>query len=464
MKDSRYDVVIVGAGPAGIFAALELSKHSGLSVIILDKGADIDKRRCPIYETQKSCVHCPICDRVSGWGGAGAYSDGKLTISAEVGGHLQDICGQTVTQELVHYVDQTYVDFGAPNRLYGEDGDEVQALGRRAAVAGLRLLYFQVRHMGTDGSIAVLRAMRDELLRRGVTIRTGVDVEDVLAQDGIVSGVRTADGEVIEGRYVMVAPGREGNEWLTHVAHELDLPLAMNPVDIGVRVELPAEVFEPLTKIVYEPKLYFYSKTFDDPVRTFCVCPYGEVISEWAGDVMTVNGHSYVNKKTDHTNFALLVQKNFTEPFRDPIAYGKYIARLANLLSGGVMVQRLGDLQMGRRTNAQRLSRCIVQPTLKEATPGDLGLVLPYRYLLNLLEMLEALDKLAPGVASRHTLLYGVEVKFYSSRLELSRELETRVHNLFAAGDGAGITRGLVQASASGVIVARAILEREQIA
>jgi len=462
MTDKRYDVIIIGAGPAGIFAALELSKHSNLGVIILDKGADIDKRHCPIYETEKSCVHCATCDRVSGWGGAGAYSDGKLTISSEVGGHLQDICGQSATQELVHYVDRTYVDFGAPDRLYGEDGDEVQALGRRAAVAGLRLLYFQVRHMGTDGSIAVLRAMRDELLRRGVTIRTGVDVEDVLVQDGAVSGVRTARGEVIEGRYVMVAPGREGNEWLTHVAHELGLPLAVNPVDIGVRVELPAEVFEPLTKIVYEPKLYFFSKTFDDPVRTFCVCPYGEVISEWAGDVMTVNGHSYVNKKTDHTNFALLVQKNFTEPFRDPIAYGKYIARLANLLSGGVMVQRLGDLQMGRRTNAQRLSRCIVQPTLKEATPGDLGLVLPYRYLLNLLEMLEALDKLAPGVASRHTLLYGVEVKFYSSRLELSRELETRVHNLFAAGDGAGITRGLVQASASGVIVARSILQRER--
>ena len=256
----------------------------------------------------------------------------------------------------------------------------------------------------------------------------------------------------------MVAPGREGNAWASRVAHSLDLPLAVNPVDVGVRVEMPAKVLEPLTDIVYEPKLYYYSKSFDDQVRTFCACPYGEVISEWAGDVLTVNGNSYIHKKTDNTNLAILVQKNFTEPFRDPIAYGKYIAQLANLLSGGVMVQRLGDLQMGRRTNAQRLERCIVRPTLREATPGDLGLVLPYRYLVNILEMLEAMDKLAPGVASRHTLLYGVEVKFYSSRLEMNDQLETRVQNLFGGGDGAGITRGLVQASASGVMVAREIL------
>jgi hypothetical protein len=273
--------------------------------------------------------------------------------------------------------------------------------------------------------------------------------------------VRTQDGSVIDGRYVMVAPGREGNAWLTQIAQNLNLPLGINPVDIGVRVEMPARVMEPLTDLVYEPKLYDYSETFDDQIRTFCACPYGEVISEWAGDVLTVNGHSYVNKKTENTNFAILVKKNFTEPFKDPIAYGKYIAHLANLLSGGVMVQRLGDLKSGRRTNAQRLQRCIVRPTLKEATPGDLGLVLPYRYLVNILEMLEALDKLAPGVASRHTLLYGVEVKFYSSRLALNDRLETRIENLFGGGDGAGITRGLVQASASGVIVARSILDRE---
>lgn len=462
MSVERYDVVIVGAGPAGIFAALELSRASSLKVLIVDKGRDIEKRRCPIYDTGNSCAHCQFCDRISGWGGAGAYSDGKLTLSSQVGGQLQDILGESALDALVQHVDRIYVEFGAPKKVHGEHRDEaVEDLIQQATLAELRLLHFPVRHMGTDGSTSVLRAMRDELVRRGVTVRCGVEISEVLTNGSHAEGVRTRHGQVIEGRYVLVAPGREGNSWLTEVAQKLHLPLAINPVDIGVRVELPAKVLEPLTNVVYEPKLYYYSKSFDDQVRTFCACPYGEVISEWAGDVLTVNGHSYVHKKTENTNFAILVKKNFTEPFKDPIAYGKYIARLANLLSGGVMVQRLGDLQYGRRTNVQRLQRCIVRPTLKEATPGDLGLVLPYRYLVNILEMIEALDKLAPGVASRHTLLYGVEVKFYSSRLELSQSLETGITNLFAAGDGAGVTRGLVQASASGVIVAREILRRE---
>jgi hypothetical protein len=461
MVKSNYDVVIVGAGPAGIFAALELSKNSDLEILVLDKGRDIDKRHCPIYNSDRRCIHCKFCDRISGWGGAGAYSDGKLTLSDQVGGQLQDFVQPGELDELVKYVDNIYVKFGAPEKVYGQGDDEVENLIHEAALAELRLLYFPVRHMGTDGSAAVLRAMRDELLERGVDIRCSTEVTDILVDDGQASGVRTQDGSVIDGRYVMVAPGREGNAWLTQIAQNLNLPLGINPVDIGVRVEMPARVMEPLTDLVYEPKLYYYSETFDDQIRTFCACPYGEVISEWAGDVLTVNGHSYVNKKTENTNFAILVKKNFTEPFKDPIAYGKYIAHLANLLSGGVMVQRLGDLKSGRRTNAQRLQRCIVRPTLKEATPGDLGLVLPYRYLVNILEMLEALDKLAPGVASRHTLLYGVEVKFYSSRLALNDRLETRIENLFGGGDGAGITRGLVQASASGVIVARSILDRE---
>jgi uncharacterized FAD-dependent dehydrogenase len=247
---------------------------------------------------------------------------------------------------------------------------------------------------------------------------------------------------------------------LTQLARDLDLSLSINPVDIGVRVELPAHVLAPLTDLLYEPKFIYFSHSFDDRVRTFCVCPYGEVVTEWAGDVLTVNGHSYAHQRTENTNFAVLVSKNFTQPFKEPIAYGKYIARLANLLSGGIMVQRLGDLRAGRRTTEQRLERCITRPTLREATPGDLNLVLPHRYVANILEMIDALDKVAPGVGLRHTLLYGVEAKFYSSRLELTRDLETGVGNLFAAGDGAGVTRGLVQASASGLIAAREILRR----
>jgi len=302
--------------------------------------------------------------------------------------------------------------------------------------------------------------MRDELLRRGVVIRTRTAVSRILTDDGHVAGVETGDGERIEGSAVIVAPGREGASWLKATARELGLSLARNPVDLGVRVELPATVLEPITRLVYESKFFYYSRAFDDQVRTFCMCPYGEVSTEFAGDVMTVNGHSFAHRRTANTNFAILVSKNFTEPFDDPIAYGKSIARLANLLSGGILVQRLGDLEAGRRTNSERLERSIVTPTLLSATPGDLNLVLPYRYVVNILEMLHALDEVAPGVASRHTLLYGVEAKFYSSRLRLTADLETEVEGLYACGDGAGVTRGLVQASASGLVAARAILQR----
>lgn len=456
----QYDVIIVGAGPAGIFAALELSQQSDLKVIILDKGPDVDERYCPKPQFGGICQRCHPCARLSGWGGAGAYSDGKLTLSPNVGGHLQEIRGIEEAAALIEHVDHTYVTFGAPTLVYGTNTEKVEQIAIQAAVAGLRLKHFPVRHIGTDGLGNILRAMRDELIKRGVIIAMRKQITRILTEDSRAIGVETSRGEEIKGKYVIIAPGREGTTWLSQVAQDLGLSLMQNPVDLGVRVELPAIVLQPLTDVLYEPHLYYYSETFDDEVRTFCACPFGEVIAEWAGDVMTVNGHSYANRKTDNTNFALLVRKTFTEPFKDPIAYGKYIARLANLLSGGIIVQRLGDLKQGRRTDRKRLRRCTVTPTLKDAVPGDLGLVLPYRYLISIMETLRALDKLAPGVFSRHTLIYGVEVKFYSSRLKLSVCLETEVQNLFAAGDGAGITRGLMQASASGVVVAREILSR----
>jgi hypothetical protein len=331
---------------------------------------------------------------------------------------------------------------------------------QQAALAELRLQHYPIRHLGTERSGDILGAMYLELLDRGVDVRTRTEVASILTKNGTAAGVETTKGETLTASHVDVAPGREGADWLTQLARDLKLSLSINPVDIGVRVELPAHILQPLTDLLYEPKFLYFSRSFDDRVRTFCVCPYGEVVTEWAGDVMTVNGHSYAHQRTENTNFALLVSKNFTQPFKEPIAYGKHIARLANLLSGGIMVQRLGDLRAGRRTTDQRLERCITRPTLKEATPGDLNLVLPYRYVVNLLEMIDALDQVAPGVASRHTLLYGVEAKFYSSRLELTPDLETGVRNLFAAGDGAGVTRGLVQASASGLVAAREILRR----
>jgi uncharacterized FAD-dependent dehydrogenase len=398
---------------------------------------------------------------MTGWGGAGAFSDGKLTLSPAVGGRLAQILGEERAVHLIQQVDETYVRFGAPELVYGgARTDEIETLEKQATLAGMRFVSVPIRHIGTDRCPQIMRGMRDELLQRGVTIRTRTPVARVLTNSGRVTGVETKKGERIEAGIVVVAPGREGATWLDSTARALDLTLDRNPVDLGVRVELPAIVLEPITRLVYESKFIYYSRAFDDQMRTFCMCPYGEVSTEYAGDVMTVNGHSLAEYQTANTNFAILVSKAFTRPFNDPIAYGKSIARLANLLSDGVIVQRLGDLEQGRRTTADRLARSIVTPTLPSAVPGDLNLVLPYRYVVNILEMLHALDKIAPGVADQRTLLYGVEVKFYSSRLQLTPELETEVENLFACGDGAGVTRGLVQASASGLVAARAIVRR----
>ena len=460
MSQADYDVIIVGAGPAGMFAALELSERPGLRILILDKGPDLNKRHCPSRTNGGKCMECRPCRLVSGWGGAGAFSDGKLTLSPDVGGQLPDILGRKTTEELIAEVDRTWLRFGAPEKLYGTDHDVYERLAKQAAKAGLELVAAPIRHLGSDRAQIFVQAIHDELVRRGVEIRLRTEVRNLLTENSHAVGVSTTKGEDIRAKYVIVAPGREGAPWLTDRANQLKLGLHTNPVDLGVRVELPASVMAPLTDLVYEPKLLYYTKAFDDKVRTFCVCPYGEVVTEYAGDVITVNGHSYAERRTANTNFALLVSKSFTEPFKEPIAYGRYIASLANLLGGGIIVQRLGDLEQGRRSTAERLSRSIVNPTLKEASPGDLALVLPHRYVVNLLEMLKAMDEFIPGVYSRHTLLYGVEVKFYSSRLELSTNLETVVTNLFAAGDGAGITRGLVQASASGVWIAREILRR----
>ena len=456
---SSYDVVIIGSGPAGIFAALELVKNTKLKILMIEKGSDINERACPMIESNIPCVQCGLYSILCGWGGAGAYSDGKLTLTPDFGGRLKDYISESDLSSFIEYVDSLYLSFGAGGSVHGEDNAALSRLKKKAAGYNLELIPARIRHIGTDLCKEVLRNIREHLSTKiDVLFDTGVD--RINNNNGTVSGVTTTDGKTYDAKQVIAAVGREGSSWLSNEAKRLGLSLQKNPVDIGVRVELPAHIMKDITDIAYEGKFIYSSRRFRDRVRTFCMNPYGEVVKEYSEGIYSVNGHSYRSRTTENTNFALLVSTDFTKPFDDPISYGKYIAGLANLLGGGVIVQRLGDLKMGRRSTPERIAEGSVRPTLEDSTPGDLSFVLPYRHLHNITEMLEALDNVAPGVNSGDTLLYGVEVKFYSMKLKLTSELETEVKNLFAAGDGAGVTRGLIQASISGVVAAREILKR----
>ncbi|MCX6090066.1 MAG: NAD(P)/FAD-dependent oxidoreductase [Candidatus Atribacteria bacterium] len=458
MKNT-YDVVIVGAGPSGIFTALELTEKNQLRVLMIDRGGDIERRRCPAREQRNICQKCQPCSLLCGWGGAGAFSDGKLTLSSSVGGQLTSYLDEVSFEDLLHDVDDVYLRFGGTPQVYGNDSEKVEELRKRAEMAELILVPCRVRHLGTDRCRGILTRMKQHLSNK-VSIRTCTEADEILTENGVAKGVRLANGEVIPSQFVVVAPGRVGAGWLRREALRLGLGLESNPVDLGVRMEVPASIMEDLTQIMYELKLIYYSHTFDDRVRTFCMCPQGEVVTEYNDGIITVNGHSYEDRKTPNTNFAILVSTNFTEPFKEPIEYGRYVARMANMLSGGVIIQRLKDLQMGRRSTPERIQKSMLKPTLNGACPGDLSFVLPYRFLQDILEIIEAMEKFIPGMSSPHNILYGVEVKFYSSRVKLNEHLESRVQNLFLAGDGAGVTRGLVQASGSGVVVAREIIRR----
>ncbi len=462
----EYDVVIVGTVPTGIFTAMKIVEEKpALNILMIEKGSDIDNRVCPMKSypgSGKGCQECVSCAIVSGWGGAGAFSDGKLSLSADIGGNLEEYIGREELERMIKIADDIYLEFDAPERIFGPEDNEIQRFKDEAIRAGLKFIPARLRHLGTGHTKKVLSKMKDYLVEKGVEIRFKTKATSILVDENEkVKGIELKDGTKISTNYVSVAPGRENASWLTEEVKRLNISTSLNPVDIGVRVETPAAIAEPLTDKLYESKLIYQTPSFDDKVRTFCMSPYGEVVSENNQGLITVNGHSHADIKTENTNFALLVSKTFTEPFKEPITYGRAIAKLANLLGGGVLVQRLGDLLNGRRSTPTRMSRGLVDPTLKDATPGDLSLVLPHRHLTGIIEMLEALDELAPGMYSRDTLLYGVEVKFYSSRLEVTPNLETKIKNLFTGGDGAGITRGLMQASVAGLIIGREIISRQ---
>ena len=456
----HYNVIIIGGGPGGIFSAYELTKdRSDLRVAVFEAGHSLEKRHCPIDgDKVKSCIRCKSCSIMSGFGGAGAFSDGKYNITNDFGGTLYEHIGKKTALDLMKYVDEINVSHGGENtRMFSTAGTKFKKL---CIQNKLKLLDASVRHLGTDINYVVLENLYNEL-KEQVDFFFLTPVTSVEYNDSMYT-LHYGKDETATCKQCIISVGRSGSKWMETVCKDLQIPTKSNRVDLGVRVELPAVVFSHLTDELYESKIVYRTEKFEDNVRTFCMNPNGIVVNENTNGIITANGHSYEDpaKYTENTNFALLVSKNFTEPFKEPIAYGKYIARLANLLGGGVLVQRLGDLLEGRRTTRDRLGKSILLPTLQDATPGDLSLVLPYRHLMGIIEMLEALDVVAPGIYSKYTLLYGVEVKFYSSRLEVSPGLETKIQNLYGAGDGAGITRGLIQASISGVVAARSIAEK----
>ncbi len=451
----QYDVIIIGAGPGGIFSAYELVRlQPELKVAVFEAGNELKKRRCPIDgDKVKSCINCKSCSIMSGFGGAGAFSDGKYNITNDFGGTLYEYIGKKKALELMQYVDEINMRYGGEGtKLYSTAGSKFKKICMQN---GLHLLDASVRHLGTDINYVVLENLYREL-------KTKVDFyfnTPVLSMDIVDGGylVSTKKGEFV-GEKCIVSVGRSGSKWMEQVCQHLEIPTKSNRVDIGVRVELPAEIFSHLTDDLYESKIVYCTEKYGDRVRTFCMNPKGAVVSENTNGIITVNGHSYEDpaKQTQNTNFALLVAKHFSEPFKDSNGYGESIARLSNMLGGGVIVQRFGDLIRGKRSTPSRIGESFTVPTMS-ATPGDLSLVLPKRILDGIIEMIYALDKIAPGTANDDTLLYGVEVKFYNMEVEVNEQLESRYKGLYIIGDGSGITHSLSHASASGVLVAREI-------
>lgn len=466
-----YDVVIVGAGPAGTMCAYELTKQNpALKILLVDKGNDIYHRRCPILE--KKIAKCPVqkngfvgclphCSITNGFGGAGAYSDGKFNITSEYGGWMDEYMDADELESLIKYVDQINLEFGAPLEITDPTTDKVKEIERRGLAVGLKLLRGQVRHLGTEINLQILKNIF-EYLQEKITMIYKTEVSNIFVEEDQIKGILLETGERIDANHVVITPGRDGSSWLTSICNTHKIPMTANHVDVGVRVETNNEIMEEINTHLYEGKFIFRTSS-GSRVRTFCSNPSGHVVIENHSGTILANGHAYADSAlgSKNTNFALLVSHNFTEPFNQPNEYAQSVSKLANMLSNGsVIIQRYGDILKGRRSTEKRIKEGFVTPTLKEAVPGDLSLVLPFKTMKSIIEMIEALDHVSPGVASEHTLLYGVEAKFYSARPEVNEHFESKVKGLYFGGDGAGITRGLAQAGANGVSIARDIVKR----
>ena len=455
----KYDIIIAGAGASGVFMSYEMTKReNGAKSLMLDKGAPLEKRVCPIKAgATRHCIKCSPCHIMNGYGGAGTLSDGKYNITTQFGGELHKYVGTAQAMELMEYVDSVLCAMGGSDaKLYSTADSDLKT---RCLQNNLHLLEAKVRHLGTDRNIQILGRIFDYIKER-IDTQFYTTIDKVCVEEDGTFRVVTNREEFLCDKLVL-ATGRSGSKWIAAVCDELGIEQKKNRVDIGVRVELPAEVFKHITDAVYEGKIVYKTERYNDMVRTFCMNPYGEVVSENTNGIVTVNGHSYADPAlhTENTNFALLVSNKFTEPFEDSNEYGESIARLSNMLGGGVLLQRFGDLVKGRRSSERRMEKCFTRPTL-DATPGDLSLVIPKRQLDSIIEMIYALDKIAPGTANEDTLLYGVEVKFYNSKVNVDETLQTSIPGLYALGDGSGVTHSLSQASASGVYVGRILAEQ----
>lgn len=457
---NEYEVIIVGAGPAGIFAADELAGRK--NVLVIDKGRDIDERECKM-KRYGVCTHCDPCDIMCGIGGAGTYSDGTLNLRPDIGGDLAQQTGDPeYAWELVEHVDKVFVRYGAPEELYIPKGDDVETLKRKAAGFGARFIEITQRHMGSDTAPTVIKNFEKDLRKRNVKFLFETIVDDLIIENGICKGVILKGGKRINSQFVIIAPGRIGTTWVDDLVKKHRINAKYAAIDVGVRVEVIGIIMDPITKINRDPKFHIQTKTYDDFVRTFCTNEHGFVVKEDYEGFIATNGHSLRNLKSDNTNFAFLVHVELTEPMENTVRYGRSIAKLATTIGGGKPVlQRMGDLRRGRRTTWDRLKKNGVINTLKEITPGDISMALPHRIVTDIKEGLEVLNEIIPGVASDSTLLYAPEVKFFSMQVFVNTNMETSVGNLFAAGDGAGLSRDIVNAAATGVIAARGIIKKQ---